>query len=150
MDGGGMIKRHEMPAPYPIELRERAVEAYESGDESYGVVADRFCVAIRALQRWVRLWRETASVKPRPRGGGNHSPIEMSVLEAVIAERGDATSFELTVEYNRRVPRSQRVHRSSVHRALRRAGYVFKKNSYVQRSRRGRTSSRNERASSAG
>jgi transposase len=137
-----------MPAPYPIELRERAVRAYESGNDSYDVVAERFSVASRALQRWVKLRRDTGNVAPMPRGGGNPSPIDLPVLEAVIAERGDATSFELTAEYNRRVLRKQRVHRSSVHRALLRAGYVFKKNSYVRRSRRGPMSNRNERVSS--
>lgn len=139
-----------MPAPYPIELRERAVRAYESGSESYAVVAERFSVAIRALQRWVQLLRTTGSVAPLPRGGGNPSPIDRAVLQAVIAERGDATSFELTAEYNRRVSRDRRVHRSSVHRALRRAGYVFKKNSYVRPSRRGPTSSRSVRGFCAG
>lgn len=139
-----------MPAPYPIELRERAVRAYESGSESYTVVAARFCVAIRALQRWVQLFRTKGSVAPLPRGGGNPSPIDLPVLEAVIAERGDATSFELTAEYNRRVSRDRRVHRSSVHRALRRAGYVFKKNSCVRPSRRGPTSNRSVRGFCAG
>jgi transposase len=139
-----------MPAPYPIELRGRAVRAYESGSESYAVVAERFSVAIRPLQRWVQLFRRTGSVSPLPRGGGNPSPIEVVVLEAVIAERGDATSFELTTEYNRRVSRDRRVHRSSVHRALRRAGYVFKKNSYVRPSSRGLTSSRSVRGFCAG
>src|SRR5262245_47855012 len=139
-----------MPAPYPIELRERAVRAYESGSESYAVVAERFSVAIRALQRWVQLFRTRGSVAPMPRGGGNPSPIDLPVLEAVIAERGDATSFELTAEYNRRVSRDRRVHRSSVHRALRRTAYVFKKNSYVRPSRRGPTFSRSVRAFCAG
>lgn len=150
MDGEDMIKGARMPAAYPIELRERAVRAYESGSESYAVVAERFCVAIRALQRWVQLFRTTRSVVPLPRGGGNPSPIDLPVLEAVIAERRDATSFELTAEYNRRVSQDRRVHRSSVHRALRRAGYVFKKNSYVRPSRRGPTSSRSERGFCAG
>lgn len=139
-----------MAAPYPVELRQRAVRAYESGNESYGVIAERFSIAIRPLQRWVNLWRETGSVAPRPRGGGSRSAIDLAMLEAVIAERGDATSFELTAEYNRRVRRDRRVHRSSVHRALRRAGYVFKKNSYVRQSRHGPTFSRNGRASSDG
>src|SRR5689334_12218076 len=132
MDGEGMIKRAGMPAPYPIELRQRAVRAYESGSESYAVVAERFSVGIRPLQRWVQLFREAGSVAPLPRGGGNRSPIDLQVLEGVIAESRDATSFELTAEYNRRVSRDRRVHRSSVHRALRRTGYVFKKNSYVR------------------
>jgi transposase len=133
-----------MPAPYPIELRERAVRAYESGSESYAIVAERFSVGIRPLQRWVQRLRTTGSVTPLPRGGGNPSRIDLRMLEAVISDCGDATSFELTAEYNRRVRRGRRVHRSSVHRALRRTGYVFKKNSYVQRSRRAPTSKRSE------
>lgn len=128
-----------MAGPHPVELRRRAVEAYESGNESYEVVAARFDVARRALQRWVKLGRETGSVAPRPRGGGAPSPIEVSVLDAVVAERPDATSHELAAEYNRRVKRTCRVHRSSIKRALHRRGYVFKKNGYDRPSKSGPT-----------
>lgn len=137
-----------MPAPHPIELREVAVRAYESGGESFSVVASRFGIARRALQRWVKLQRETASVAPKPRGGGNASPVDVTILTAIVVELGDATTYELTAAYNRRVGRAGRVHRSSVQRALRRAGYVFKKNAYVRSSKRAPTSSRSEPSSS--
>ena len=123
-----------MPAPHPIELRERAVRAYESGSDSYVAVAERFEIAARALQRWVKMKRETGSSAPRPRGGGNWSPVDLKLLEKLVADGRDATTHELTSTYNQRVGRRGRVHRSSIHRALRRAGYVFKKKSYVRQS----------------
>lgn len=112
------------------------------------VVAARFGVAIAALERWVKLRRETDSVAPKPRGGGNFSPVDTARLHALVAELGDATTYELTAAYNRSVVRAARVHRSSIQRALRRAGYVFKKNAYVRSSKSGPTSNKSEPASS--
>jgi transposase-like protein len=43
-----------MPNPYPTELRERAVRAYESSSETYAMVASDFSVSEPTLQRWVR------------------------------------------------------------------------------------------------
>jgi len=129
-----------MPGPLPVELRERAVRAYESGSESYETVAATFHVAESALQRWVKRKRETGDVRPAPRGGGNLSAIDLSLLERVVSETRDATTFELTAQYNRHVARSARVSRSSILRALRRAGYVFKKNCFVQRNKTAPTS----------
>ncbi len=129
-----------MPGPLPIELRERVVAAYESGRESYDVVAEQFGVARRALQRWVALKRETKSVAPRPRGGGNFSPVDIALLEKIVATGASATSHEISADYNAQVARRDRVHRSSIQRALRRAGFVFKKNAYVRSSNLGLTS----------
>lgn len=129
-----------MPGPLPIELRERVVAAYESGRESYDVIAAQFGVARRALQRWVALKRETKSVAPRPRGGGNFSPVDIALLEKVVANGKSATSHEISADYNAQVRRRDRVHRSSIQRALRRAGFVFKKNGYVRSNSLGRTS----------
>lgn len=136
-----------MPAPHPIELRERVVAAYERGRESYDVVAATFGVARSALQRWVRLYRTTDSVEPRARGGGNFSPVDVALLEKLVLELRDATSHELTVAYNRLVGRSRRVHRSSIHRALHRSGYVFKKKWSARRSAIDPMSERSELAS---
>jgi hypothetical protein len=52
-----------------------------------------------------------------------------------VAARPDQTTDELTRAYNRAVTPAQRVHRSSVLRALRRTGYVFKKDGPDRRSR---------------
>lgn len=116
-----------MPNAYPIELRERAVRAYETGTEAQTVVAARFAVNPWTLLRWVRRQRETGSVAPWPKRGGRVSPVDGGVLEAVVRETPDATTEELTRAYNGRVARADRVHRSSILRALHRRGFVFKK-----------------------
>ena len=113
---------------YPIELPKLAVAAREAGEGSYDVVAERFAVSGRTLVRWVARGRELGSVAPFDKAGGWRSPVDLEALHAVARDKPDRTSDELTREYNRRVPRAARVDRSSVMRALRRCGYVFKKN----------------------
>lgn len=117
-----------MPNPYPTALRERAVRAYESSDETYGDIATRFSIGLATLVRWVQQSRTTGSVAPRTKAGGWHSPVDVALLHRVVAERPDRTTDELTRAYNRQAPAAARVHRSSVLRALQRTGYVFKKN----------------------
>lgn len=116
-----------MPNPLDERLRARAVRAYEAGRGTHDEVADIFGVGTRTLQRWVARWR-TGERTARPKGGGWRSPIDLTTLEAVLAEAPDATCAELCWAYNRRVARAQRTTPTSLWRALRRAGYVVKKN----------------------
>lgn len=129
-----------MPGPIPIEIRERAVAAYERGDGTADDVAFQFGVSRRALQRWVARGREEGTVAARDRGGGWRSSVDRKLLEAVLVDRRDATTHEVTAAYNSRVPRNARVHRSSIQRALHRFGYVFKKSDSGPRSKSGPTS----------
>jgi transposase len=131
-----------MPKAHPNELRARAVAAYEAGEGTYEEVALQFGVGSASLLRWVSQKRRTGRLDPKPRGGGNFSPVDLLLLELEIAAKADVTTHELTAAYNRRVGRKRRVHRSSIHRALRRAGYVFKKNGLVRRSGTDLTSKR--------
>jgi transposase len=117
-----------MANPHPLELRERAVAAYESGEGSFVVVAARFSIASRALQRWVVLKRETGALAPYAKGGGNASPVDLECLRGLLERHPDAIARELTTAYNAGRPRKERVHRSSIFRALHRLGFVFKKN----------------------
>lgn len=117
-----------MPNPYDVALRERAVTAYESGGGSYAALATVFAIAQRTLERWVARQRATGEVGPRPKGGGWRSPVDLPTLHAVVTMRADATVEELRRAYNRAVGRSHQVSRSAIARALRRTGYVLKKN----------------------
>lgn len=123
-----------MPNPYPTALRERAVRAYESSDETYEDVAERFAVGEATRQRWVRRQRDTGALDPFAKAGGWASPVDVALLHALVRERPDRTTDELTRAYNRRAVPVARVHRSSILRALQRTGYVFKKNDPAQRS----------------
>ncbi len=59
-----------MANPYPIELREREVRAYEPGGASYATVADRFSVNLWTLLRWVQRRRATGTVAALGKRGG--------------------------------------------------------------------------------
>ncbi len=131
-----------MPNPYDVALRERVVAAYESGAGTALEVATLFGVGHRTVQRWVTRWRVTGSVVASPKGGGWRSPIEMAVLTSLIATAPDATCAELCGAYNRRVPRAQRTTVTSLWRAMRRAGYVLKKNGRGRAKSIGPTSAR--------
>lgn len=127
-----------------MEIRERAVRAYEAGEGSFEAVAARFGLGRRTLQEWVALYRETGGVNPRPKGGGNPSPVMMEALEEALRERPDAIVEELKRMHNARVPKKARVHRSSILRALHRRGYVFKKNVPGPQSKTGPTSKKGD------
>jgi transposase-like protein len=94
-----------MPNPYPVALRERAVGAYGRGEGSYVALAEDLAVSVRSLLRRVQQARATGDLTPRPKRGGWQSPVEMAVLDQVIAARADATSEELRRAYNRQVTR---------------------------------------------
>ena len=61
-----------MPNPYPTALLERAVRAYESNDETYVEVAERFAIGEATLQRWVRRQRDTGVLDPLAKAGGGY------------------------------------------------------------------------------
>jgi putative transposase len=129
-----------MANPYPIALRERAVRAYENSTDTYADVAARFDIGLNTLLRWVQRARTTGDVAPLDKGGGWRSPIDLTTLHRLVAERPDRTTAELTRAYNAAVPSHARAHRSSVLRALRRSGCVFKRNGRDRRNRIVRTS----------
>jgi transposase len=139
-----------MPNPFPIELRERAVGAYEAGEGSHTAVAARFALNPWTLLRWIVRRRATGTVAPLAKRGGRASPVDVDVLLAIVRETPDATTGELTQAYNRRVARPHRVHRSSILRTLHRCGYVFKKNVRGPQSRIGPTSRPNAKRSASG
>lgn len=139
-----------MPAPHPIELRRAAVAALESGDDDAEAVAERFGISRSALLEWARRLRAHGSLAPSPRGGGNFSNVDVERLMRILDEHRDGTTDELTRAYNAGRPKAHRVHRSSILRALKREGFVFKKNVRGPQSKTGRTSGRSENNSGAG
>jgi transposase len=111
-----------------MELRERVVKAYESGEGAYPVIAAMFSLGEATVKRWVWRYRERGTVAPVPKGGGTPSTIALSEIESILGRLGDATASELTAEFNRTRRGQNRVHVSSMKRALHRHGYVVKKN----------------------
>ena len=108
------------------------VAAYEAGDKSYVEIGQQFQVGESSVQRWVHQLRDRGTLEPRRKGGGTPSAIGGDELDELITKLGDANAGEITAEYNRRRRGKNRVHVSSIKRALHRHGYVVKKSAFVR------------------
>jgi transposase len=137
-----------MAEAYAIELRQRVVAAYESGEGTFAAIAERFDLGIATVKRWVWQMQRAGHVAPRKKGGGTPSDVDLGELEAIVRRLGDANAGEITAEYNRGRRSGERRHVSSIKRALYRAGFVVKKNGSARSSSSARRSSRSASRSS--
>src|SRR6266566_10021501 len=120
------IRRLAMPKAYSGDLRERVIEAVETG-ASRREAAERFEVSVSSAVKWLQRWRERRSARPKPRGG-SISPLEEFAAEvlALIAERPDLTLVETVAELRKRRIKTSR---SSLWRFLDRHNITLKKKS---------------------
>jgi transposase len=81
-----------MAEPYSIELRERVVRTYETGEGSYREVAERFAVGEATVKRWVSLMRKRGTVGPERKGGGTPSSITLADVERLLVMLKDPTA----------------------------------------------------------
>ncbi|MBM7112073.1 helix-turn-helix domain-containing protein [Archangium primigenium] len=112
----------------PEKLRQAIVRAFHEEDMSYARIAHLLGVAQATVSRVLRLHRETGDVTPRPRGGGNFSPLRGAVaeqLKRLVRERPGATVRELLRELKART--GVVTSRPSLQRALHRLGFSHKK-----------------------
>jgi transposase len=117
-----------MAEAYSVELRQRVVAAYLSGEGSFAQIAKLFKLGSATVVRWVYQHRRDGHVTPLFKGGGTRSDVDPAELQTIVAKLGDGTANEITAEYNRRRRGRHRRHVSSIKRALHRSGYVVKKN----------------------
>jgi len=106
--------------PYPIELRQRIVEAYEAGEGSIEELAERFAVHRSTVINLLRLYRQTGALEPRPHAGGNPGKVhdkDMQTLRELVGEKNDRTQTELAEQLALRG--RCKVHQTTIGRALR-------------------------------
>ncbi len=114
-----------MPRPYSTDLRERALLACAAGQGDVTTVARRFRVGVATL----RLWRKQAREGRRAplRMGRGPAPLDgdLLLLNALVAERNDATLAEYG---DMLAARTGKPRRSApvICRALKRLGWVRK------------------------
>lgn len=100
----------------------------------YQEIADTLSIGRTTVSRLLTQWKRERSLKPKARGGGNHSPLRPVEREfkALVHEFSDATAEELAelVGANLKVQTS----RSSVLRFLAQLGFTLKKRSSSPRS----------------
>ena len=135
--------------PLSSDLRERIVKRYQQGDVTYAAVAEIFGVGEASVSRFLRRWRERGDVERKPPGGGYPPRIadeDLPRLVKLVAEKPDRTVKELSEVWNARYGGTTT--RSSVQRALARAGLSRKKSRSAPPSKHGPTSRTSARPSS--
>ena len=124
-----------MTRPLSNDLRVRLVDSVAAG-LSCRAAADRFGVAASTAVKWVRRWRDTGFVAPRPQGGDKRSGrIESHATEilGLIADKVDITLAEIADHLERE--HGARFAPSTIWRCLNRHAQTFKKNRARQRAR---------------
>jgi transposase len=114
-----------MPRPLSLDLRERIVEAVETGS-SRREAAEQFEVSVSCAIKLVQRWERTGSVAPAPMGG--RKPYALAAHEArvraVLAAQPDITLDELRAQLT---DEGIEVSRSSIGRFLQALGWTRKK-----------------------
>ncbi len=111
----------------PVELRERAVDAYLEGDDSYEVVAARFAIGVATLIRWVERKRERNDLRPDPSPGA--APLLDATACDLLTELFDIYPTETLDQIGQRLfeATGKRLDTSTVCRYKQRLGFSQKK-----------------------
>lgn len=132
-----------------LDLRRRIVARYKQGDLTYAEVAALFDVGEASVSRLMRRARERDDLERAPGAGGFPPRItddQLQLLVQLVAEKPDRTLPELCDAWMDRYGGD--LTRSSLGRALRRAGVTRKKSPSDPPSRIASTSKKNVARSS--
>jgi transposase len=114
--------------PYPLELRQRIVEAVDQQRGTMAEIAEWFSVSERYVYQLLQLRRSRGELAPRPHGGGAPAKLgeaKRLQLAELVAEFPDATLEELRQLLRRRC--RLQVCLNTVWRALQRLDWTRKK-----------------------
>jgi transposase len=113
-----------MAGAYSRDLRSRVLAAVATG-ESVAAAACRFAVGRSTAYRWVAAARDEGRREAKPMHGGPSPRIQGAVETAMLELAGKPSHLSLS-EIAARLAEGHgvRVHLTTVHRALRRAGWT--------------------------
>jgi len=113
---------------YPIELRQKIVDAVDQQLGTYEEIAEMFGVTEQYIYKLLRQRRETGSLDPLPRGGGAQAKLSeehLLTLAELVARRPDATLEELRRQLRRETNVEASI--STIWRGLERIEFTQKK-----------------------
>jgi transposase len=140
-----------MALPISEDLRKRIVKAHVHREGTYHELAERFAVGYATVSRVLRRFRERGSVAPDPHGGGQRPairPEQYRELIALVNAKPDRTVDQIRLAWQ--FETGEKLSRSAMVRALRRAGLTWKKNASARPSNFVWTSRKSGQRSSSG
>jgi transposase len=120
--------------PYPLEFRQRLVEAVDQQTHTIAEIATLFGVTERYVYQLLKLRRETGDLTPLPHGGGAVAKLDeakMLVLAELVAEFPDATLKEYRELLRRRCRLNLSI--NTVWRGLQQIDFTLKKSHVVRK-----------------
>jgi transposase len=120
-----------MPKAYSGDLRERVIEAVETGASRHEA-AERFDISVSSAVRWLQVWREKRRAAPKRRGG-SVSRLEKHATQilALQAEKPDRSLMETVRELAKRRIKTSK---SALSRFFLRHNMTYKKKACRRRS----------------
>ena len=115
---------------YPIELRQKIIDAVDQQLGTYEEIAEMFGITEQYIYKLLKQRRETGSLAPLPRGGGAQAKLSeehLLTLAELIARQPDATLEELRRQLQRQV--KVKVSLSTLWRGLEQIEFTQKKDS---------------------
>ena|SRR3990167_4493386 len=120
-----------MTTAYSLDLRRKAVLAYEEGEGTQEEIAERFCIGLRTLQAWLALKEKTGDIKPKAYIYCGRKPIidedGLAFIESLIQDKPDQLISEIRRLYKTKF--KVKVAQSMVSRALKQLNLRRKKKS---------------------
>lgn len=83
---------------YSLDLRQKVIDSYISGEGSIRKLAKRFKVSPDFVRRLIKRNREDGTIAPKGHGGGSQpslSSTELEILQSLVDEDNDATLVQL-------------------------------------------------------
>jgi transposase len=123
-----------MAAAYSLDLRKKILSAWQNQEGSQRELAQRFKVSLAFIRNFLRRYRETGDIAPKPQGGDRRSKIQgkdEELLQKLVAEQNDIYLRELQGSILDRT--GIEVSESSLCRQLKRLKLERKKNFNSQR-----------------
>ena len=84
--------------PLSVDLRQRIIDAYLSGQGSIRILAERFAVSYSTVWLLLKRFRATGKVDPKPHGGGQPAKLDVVdflVIADIVRQQPDVTAAEV-------------------------------------------------------
>ena len=118
-----------MPKAYSLDLRQKIVDAYDSGAISQRGLAQQFGVAKSFVQKLLKQRRDTNSIAPKVREQQTQPKLtaeHRAILTDLVEANNDATLEELCDELEQHT--GVRVGTTTMHNTLQQLEFTVKKN----------------------
>ena len=79
-------------ASYSIDLRKKILSAWQNKEDTQRGLAKRFKVSLSFIRDFLRRYRETNEIGPKPQGGDRRSKVigkDQEFLKTLVKEQGD-------------------------------------------------------------